>query len=80
MCIILFSKQIFNQSFICLSHNIDFSIDQSIHGLNIFLYALVAAIDRGDSMKLVLYPAKDTVGTEKFLLGLTIERDGGVVL
>jgi hypothetical protein len=47
-------------------------INESIHGLNVILYLIIAFINRGHFMKFVFGFAKYTVGTKQFLLSLAI--------
>lgn len=46
------------------SHGVHLSIDEAGHSVHIFLNFVQALVDRGDSVKFVLGPAEDAIGTE----------------
>jgi hypothetical protein len=61
-------------------HSVYFSIDEPVHGVDVLLDLLVAAVDGRHSVELVLQPPEDAVGAQQLLLGLAVQRNAGVVL
>ena len=80
MRVILFLNQTFHQFFISLLHRVHFSVNQPIHSVDVLFNTLITVVNRSDSVEFVLQSAENTIGTQQFLLCLTVKRNITVVL